>query len=89
MTKLPSFLFPHHVLGNNKLGTEESVNAITTKDIKKFWEKQKEQKIVISVSGDFDKNEVLSLIKELPQPEPITIKVDQPKWNEKKNFSTL
>lgn len=89
MTKLPSFLFPHHILGNNKIGTEKSVNAITTKDIKNFWEKQKEQKIVISVSGDFDKEEVLSLIKELPNPEPITIKIDQPQWNKQKDFNII
>lgn len=89
MTKLPSFLFPHHVLGNDKLGTEQTVNAIKTKDIKNFWEKQKEQKIVISVSGDFNKEEVLSLIKELPTPNPDPIKIDKPEWNKEKAFNTI
>ncbi len=45
MTKLPGFLYPNHVYGNNKIGTEAGVSAVTVKDIKKYWAVQKETKI--------------------------------------------
>lgn len=89
MTKLNGFLFPDHVYGNNKTGTEESVSAITAKDIKKFWELQKEQRVVISVAGDFDREEVLKALQALPAPKPADIQVSAPKWTDKKHFETI
>lgn len=89
MTKLNGFLFPNHVYGNNKTGTEESVLAVTAKDIKKFWERQKEQRVVISVAGDFDREEVLNALQKLPDPKPADIKVSAPEWTDKKRFETI
>lgn len=88
MTKLPHFLFPNHVYGNNKLGTEESVAAITAKDIKRFWDVQKKQRVVISVAGDFDRKTVLNALKELPEPKPENLAVPAPEWTKEKSFST-
>ncbi len=84
MTKLSGFLFPHHVYGNNKLGTEESVNALTTKDIKKYWEIQKYQRVVISVAGDFNRDEVLLALQDLPEPAPQDLGVTAPAWTTEK-----
>lgn len=89
MTKLSGFLFPHHIYGNNKIGTEESVNALTVKDIKKYWNIQKEQKVVISVAGDFDREEVLAALKDLPEPEPQNLAVTAPTWTAEKSFDTI
>lgn len=90
MTKLSGFLFPHHVYGNNKLGTEESVNALTAKDIKKYWELQKNQRVVISVAGDFNRDEVLLALQDLPKPSPLDLGVSAPAWaNEKTLENTV
>lgn len=89
MTKLSGFLFPNHIYGNNKLGTEESVNALTVKDIKNYWNVQKEQRVVISVAGDFDREEVLSALKDLPEPKPQDINVTAPAWTAEKSFDTI
>lgn len=89
MTKLSGFLFPGHVYGNNKTGTEESVNALTVKDIKNFWNIQKEQKLVISVAGDFDREEVLAELKDLPEPKPQNLAVTAPAWTTEKSFDTI
>lgn len=89
MTKLPGFLYPNHVYGNNKIGTEASVSAITVKDIKKYWAVQKEQRVVISVAGDFDKEEVLAALTELPVPNPKEIQISNPEWTDEKYFETV
>ena len=89
MTKLPGFLYPNHVYGNNKIGTEAGVSAVTVKDIKKYWAVQKEQRVVISVAGDFDKEEVLAALAELPAPNPREIQISNPKWTDEKSFETV
>ena len=89
MTKLSGFLFPHHVYGNNKLGTEESVNALTVKDIKKYWELQKEQRVVISIAGDFNRDEVLLALQDLPEPKPQNLNISAPAWTKEKNFENI
>lgn len=89
MGKLNSFLFPGHVYGNNKTGTEESVQKITVKDIKKFWDLQRKQKVVISIAGDFDKEEVLKALEKLPVPDPENIAVSAPDWAKEKSFETI
>lgn len=89
MTKLSGFLFPHHIYGNNKQGTEESVKALTVKDIKNYWNTQKEQRVVISVAGDFDREEVLSALQNLPEPQPQDLKVTAPVWTAEKSFNNI
>lgn len=89
MTKLSGFLFPNHIYGNNKLGTEESVKALTVKDIKKYWDVQKEQRVVISIAGDFDREEVLAALQNLPEPRPQALNVSAPAWTSEKSFSNI
>ncbi len=89
MTKLSGFLFPNHIYGNNKLGTEESVKALTAKDVKKYWDVQKEQRVVISIAGDFDREEVLAALQNLPEPRPQALNVSAPAWTSEKSFSNI
>lgn len=89
MSRLNGFLFPNHIYGNNKNGTEESVQAVTVKDIKKFWNLQKKQKVVVSVAGDFDKDEVLKALSRLPDPDPENIAVSAPDWTQEHTFETI
>jgi len=92
-TKLNPFLFPNHPYGSDKNGTEESVNAIKRKDLRKFWDLQKDQAMVISIAGDYNRQEMIDFVESLPNPKASiknqNLKVNAPTWTTEKSLHTL
>ncbi len=87
---LYKFLFPNHPYGNDKVGTEEDVNAIAKRDLRHFWKLQREQAMVISVAGDYDRAEVIEFVKSLPSSDNSIknnqLSIGEPTWNDEKNL---
>ncbi len=62
------FLFPNQTFGHDKNGTEQGVMQLTPADLNLYWNKQREQAMVISVAGDFDKESIINFVKGLHNP---------------------
>ncbi|SHN68799.1 M16 family metallopeptidase [Desulfovibrio litoralis] len=62
------FLYGEHDYGKMQLGTLDSIEKIKRKDVLNFWNKQKEQAWVLSVSGAFNRDEIIAFAKSLPKP---------------------
>jgi len=55
-------LFPHHPIGNNILGTPESVNALDQKDIKQFIKANyNTHQMVFAVFGNYQMKKIINL----------------------------
>ncbi len=93
MNGLAQFLFPAHPYGKDKNGTIEDIKKITQNDLNYFWNKQEEQALVISVAGDFDREEIVEFVKSLPKAknsiENNSLRVDKPTFTKEKNFDIL
>ena len=61
------FLFETAPYSYLHLGSNSSLTALKNNDVESFWNKQKKQPFVLSVSGDFDEKEILALAKKLAQ----------------------
>ena len=89
--ELNSFLFPSHPYGSNVNGTEKDVNAITRKDLRKFWDLQRNQAMVISVAGDYDREQIIKFVESLPNPNTTNnqaLNITEPKWTTEKSLYT-
>ncbi|WP_236615114.1 pitrilysin family protein [Desulfovibrio sp. X2] len=77
------FLFTGPGYGSLQMGTPESVRTLTAAEAKSFWERQRRAPFVMAVCGDFDREAVLGLAKELAaalgpvEPAPMPA----PSWN--------
>src|SRR4051794_33107950 len=59
-------VFPHHPLGYNILGTEESLNAFTQQDLFDYMkQKYTTDNIVIAIAGNISRDEALPLVEKL------------------------
>ncbi len=86
-SQLPQLLFSeNHPYAYKSLGEIENVQKYTRSMVQKFWKKQIEQPWVLSVSGDFDKEQVLNLAKLLPIPKAKAVEIAMPKWGDKKEL---
>jgi zinc protease len=65
---------PDHLMGNNNLGTTETVNAISIDDLKKVYDQLSSNGSSIAISGDVQKDEIIgklgfmSQLKNTPLP---------------------
>lgn len=90
MYELKPFLFQGHAYGSHYNGTEETVNAVTQKDIHNFWQIQKEQAMVISIAGDFKREEAIAFVEQLPDPaysvQKNSLSIGSPHWTKEKDL---
>lgn len=91
--KLNPFLFPNHPYGSDQNGTEADVNAITRKDLRHFWKIQRDQAMVISIAGEFDRDQMIKFVESLPNPSKSikdeSLKVEKPTWTTEKALNIL
>ncbi len=85
--QLPPFLFPHSVYGYQRLGTEKGIMGYTADMTKDFWKKQAEMPWVLAVSGDFDRESLISFAKSLPKATKEKLEMPKPVWGEKKELN--
>ncbi|MDR3319860.1 MAG: insulinase family protein [Desulfovibrio sp.] len=89
--KLNPFLFSEkHAYGFDGLGTLENLDRFAGGNggnIRAFWKCQVSQPWVLSIAGDFNKNEVLEMAKKLPVPEKSVFSVPQPEWGKKRELT--
>lgn len=78
--ELYPFLFPNQRYGEYLTGTPETIEKITRKEIEAFWKKQRAQKVVISVAGEFNKAEILEFVKNLPKSQKQSIVLPTVTW---------
>lgn len=83
---LRSFLFPGSVYGLKVDGTPESVAALTRSDIESFWQKQAAQPWILSVAGDFDREEIVAFARSLPEPKVAGARSSAPAWTDAKEL---
>ena len=72
-------LFPKHPYGMRSLGSKKNVSKFTADDIERFYKKiMRPSSMVITVSGDFNPDEVEALanklLRDMPKGKPATIK---------------
>lgn len=79
---LRSFLFPDSVYGLKVDGTPESIAALTRGDIENFWQKQAAQPWILSVAGQFDREEILGFARSLPEPKAAAARSTAPVWTD-------
>ena len=85
------FLFSSHPYGYQRAGDPERISAYTREQVAGFWERQKTNPWVLSVSGDFDRQEILRLAEgiALAEPQPRSA-LPAPEWGlEKKKILPL
>ena len=78
--KLPPFLFPDSVYGYLQLGMPEQVQKYDDATLRDFWNRQKNRPWVLSVAGDFDREQVLAFARSLPAPDSEKVSVPVPEW---------
>lgn len=85
--RLNGFLFPGgHPYGYDRLGSMENHDRFRAEDVRAFWEKQARQPWVLSVAGDFDRDEVLAFARSLPLPRDVAHKTVPPIWTREKKL---
>lgn len=87
--ELYPFLFPNQRYGEYLKGTPESIEKITRAQVETFWKTQRKQKMVFSVAGVFDKNEILQFVRSLPTTQKERVVFPKVQWGttEKKVLS--
>ena len=81
--ELYPFLFPNQRYGEYLTGTPETIEKVTRADIEKFWNEQRKRKMVLSVAGVFDKEEILQFVRSLPKSQKKGISLPNVIWGSK------
>lgn len=80
MRKMEPFLFGNSVYGYDTLGSVSSVESFDKAAIQGFWDQQKTRPWVMAVSGDIDREQVLTFARSLPAPSAEKTKLEAPAW---------
>ncbi len=81
---LRSVLFDGGPYAHRTSGDISVVKGFNSKEIAGFWKLQSAQPWVLSVAGDFDREEIMRFARTLPRPSASPVKCETPAWNEKK-----
>lgn len=82
------FLFGSHSYGFMPLGTVEGVNSFKVEQAMAYWNIQKDQPWVLSVCGNFDREEIVAAAKRLPAPQKTKpFMLAGPEWGKDKNLT--
>ena len=84
---LRRFLFAGGPYAHRADGDAETVKQFTRDDIIAFWKRQSAQPWVLSVAGDFDREEILRFAESLPVPSEPEASCPAPSWNARKTLS--
>lgn len=86
-SKINGFLFPGgQPYGFDGLGTAENQDRFGPGDVQAFWKQQNAQPWILSVAGDFDRENVLAFARSLPVPTAPAVDVPQPTWGADKRL---
>lgn len=83
---LRPFLFPGSAYGHRPDGTPESLAGLTLDDVRDFWAKQAAQPWVLSIAGDFRREEALAFARSLPAPRADRAVSAPPVWTDEKRL---
>lgn len=84
---LMPFLFPDQPYGYYQLGMPDTVSAFTREEILAFWEKQSAMPWVMAVCGDFDREDILAFVKDLPVPTQTLPALAPPRWTKERELA--
>lgn len=84
--RLMPFLFPNHTLGFYRNGEPDTVAAFTIDQVNSYWKKQLAQPWVLSVCGQFNRDEIIAFAEKLPEPSAQKPVMHKPEWAEDKNL---
>lgn len=77
------FLFPDSSYGYLRLGTMETLEGLDENDVALYWERQRAQPWVLAVCGDYDRERVIGLAKELAlDAQSAEAEFPTPQWSE-------
>ena len=86
-SKINGFLVPGgQPYGFDGLGTAENQDRFGPGDVQAFWKQQNAQPWILSVAGDFDRENVLAFARSLPVPTAPAVDVPQPTWGADKRL---
>ena len=80
------FMFKNHPYGFLQQGDPDAVKKFTTADAKHFWSSQITRPWVLAVSGDFNKEKILTLARQLPVPSEKATTLETPAWGQEKKL---
>jgi zinc protease len=87
-SKLNPFLFSeNHAYGLDGLGTPQNLDRFDGGAIRAFWKRQISQPWVLSIAGDFDREAVLAMAKNLPSAQKSAFSVTAPVWGRERNLT--
>ncbi len=85
---LNHFLFPDDFYGYRSGGTAQSIAAATRQDLLDFWKAQEAKPWVLSVAGNFAREDVIAFAKSLPAPAQGNREQEkEPVWTTNKQLS--
>ena len=83
------FLFQKGAYAHRSEGDPAVLATFKAGDAEAFWNRQKRMPWVLSVAGDFDREEVEKFAASLPVPSEKAIKSEAPSWNKEKMLSMV
>ena len=81
------FLFGKGAYAHRSEGDPARLATFTAKDTEAFWNRQKQMPWVLSVAGDFNREEVEKFAASLPAPSQKALKSEAPAWNKERTLS--
>lgn len=84
---LRHFLFPKGPYGHREAGDSARVTAYTREDAEAFWKKQSARPWVLSVAGDFDREQVLRFAESLPCATEPALSLKAPEWTSDRSLA--
>lgn len=86
--KVNPFLFPGGQLyGYDLLGTEENMRSFNVINVRDFWTRQGSMPWTLAIAGDFDRENILDLVRALPVPHSDVPLIKAPEWGTEKNLA--
>ncbi len=83
-SELSPTLFTGNAYGYKTIGTKAFLEDVSVNDVKKLWNRQKEQAWVFTIAGDFDIAQVLDFVNTLPLNKEAFSPISEAKFNEEK-----
>lgn len=86
--KVNPFLFPGGQLyGYDLLGTVENLRSFNVINVRDFWTIQGAMPWTLAIAGDFDRDNILELVRGLPVPHVDVPLIKAPEWGHDKNLA--
>ncbi len=87
-SRLNPFLFPgEQEYAYDPLGSPESLERLNVGNVRDFWAMQNGCPFVLSIAGNFSRNEVLDFVKSLPPPREKLFEPAKPVWGKQRELA--